>query len=307
MLIQQISASDATTQEVVKAMVSKATVLKRAQFYKMVGSAEYRRMKAAATGGKTRAIGNDYAANTAAPAYANPILKITGDKVQVDRAYERRGYDIASERALQLLSFAQDWGSKIQDLFFNGDTALDVTQFDGIFKLIPLTQKITIAANGLAVSLGNSDAAKSAQQKLIENTQRLITQVDGGAEVLYMNGILWARFSTIAADLITYTPNEFGLLVPYFAGVPIEASGYNQAGVDVIPNTQTCGNSVDCTSIVAVRYGEAKDLSLPTNTGVEVIDKGLVGNNYEHSCDFDITMSLLNTRAIAQLEGIRVA
>ena len=307
MLLGQISASDAVTQQVVTAMVSKASVLRKAQFYKMVGSAEYRRTKATATGGKTRAIGNAYAANPQAPSFANPALKIMGDRIQVDRAYERRGGDIASERALQLLSFAEDLGRKFQDLFFNGDSAGDVTQFDGIVKLMPAAQVITPNANGIAVNLGNSDSAKASQQKIIELLQLLIKKIDGGAEALYMNGITWSRLSTIAASLITWEKNEFGMLIPYFAGVEIVDVGYNQAGTDIITNSETCGNSNDCTSIYAARFGEAVDLSLLTNLGVEVKDLGLVENNYEHSVEMDTAIALLNNRSIARLEGIRIA
>jgi len=307
MLIGQISASDAVTQQVVTAVISKASVLRKAQFYKMVGSAEYRRTKSTATGGKTRAIGSAYAANPQAPTFANPALKIVGDKVQVDRAYERRGGDIASERALQLLSFAEDLGRKFQDLFFNGDAANDATQFDGIVKLMPAAQKITPNANGINVTLGNSDAAKATQQKLIELLQLLIKKIDGGAEVLYMNGTLWSRLSTIAASLITYQKNEFGLLIPYFAGVGIVDVGYSQTGADIITNTETCGNSNDCTSVYAARFGEATDLTLPTNLGLEVKDLGLIENNYEHSVEMDTAIALLNSKSIAKIEGIRIA
>lgn len=306
MKIQQISANDTLTQQVVTAMLSRASALEFAEFYQMTGNAEYRKKAATASGGQFRGLDADYGPNIVAPLYANPALKILGDKVQVDRAYERRGIDVASERARQLMQFARNLGRQFQKFLFNGDTDVHANQFDGLKKIIPAGQKLTTAANGLAVTLGNTDAAKAAQQKFLEHINHLIGHVDGGAEVLFMNNGTLSRLTTIAREFLQWQPDHFGHLIPYYNGIPIRDAGYDNTGGLVLSQAETVGTSSDCSSIYAVRFGEAADLGAATNIGVEVKDLGLVGVHYTHSVEFDATLILLNDRAVARLEGVRL-
>ena len=171
---------------------------------------------------------------------------------------------------------------------------------------VPGGQKITAAENGLAVPLGNDNASKTAQQKFLEAINQLIQKVDGGAQALFMNAFVLSRLTTIAREFIQWQPNTFGMLVPYYNGVPLRDAGYDKTGDLVIPNDETVGNNNDCTSVYAVRFGEAGDLSIATNVGVEVKDLGLVGVHYTHSVEFDADLVLLNDLAVARLEGIEV-
>lgn len=160
MKLQQISASDPVTSQVVMKMYENASVLKYAEFYRMIGNADYVRKNASASGGKFRALNSNYPANVVSPSFANPTLKILGDKVEVDKAHERRGIDISSVRATELLSFAGNLGRQFQNYFFNGNSQDNSDSFDGLKYIVPGSQKITASANGHAVDLGNSDTAK---------------------------------------------------------------------------------------------------------------------------------------------------
>lgn len=304
MRLQQISAKDTITQQVVAQMIAGSTVLEFAEFYPIVGNADYARKAATASGGQFRALDSDYPENRITPQFANPTLKILGDKVQVDRAHERRGLDIPSVRARELMNFAKNLGKQFQKYFFNGQASS--TEFNGLKAIIPSSQKITAANNGLSVPLGNSDTAKSAQQKFLELLDALIEKVDGGAQVLFMNGATLARLNAIAREYITTQRNEFGRIVPYYNDIPIRNIGYDKDGNLILDFNETVGTSTDCTSIYAVRFGEASDLSIATNIGVEVKDLGLVGVHYTHSVEFDADLVLLNDKAVARLEGIRI-
>jgi hypothetical protein len=285
-------------------MIANSTVLEFAEFYSIVGNADNTRKAATATGGQFRAINSDFPNNVVDAQFANPVLKIFGDKVQVDRAHERRGADIASVRATELLNFADNLGLQFQYYFFNG--AQSGTQFNGLKAIIPNGQKITAATNGLDVPLGNSDTAKSKQQKFLELLNQLIEIVKGGAQVLYMNSYALSRLTSIAREYIQYQVNEFGKPVPYYNGIPVRNAGYDKDGNLVIPMNETVGTSNDCTSVYAVRFGEKTDLSIATNVGVEVKDLGLVENFYVHSVELDACPVLLNNKAVARLEGIRI-
>ena len=141
MRLNQISASDSVTQSVVKRMAENSTVLQFAEFYSMFGNAEYARTSATASGGQFRAIDSDYSDNIITPTFASPALKILGDHIQVDQAHERRGYDIGSVRASELLSFAANLGKQFQNFFFNGDVANSADEFTGLKKLMPTLEK----------------------------------------------------------------------------------------------------------------------------------------------------------------------
>eukprot|EP00825_Cyclidium_porcatum_P011855 TRINITY_DN16131_c0_g1_i1.p2 TRINITY_DN16131_c0_g1~~TRINITY_DN16131_c0_g1_i1.p2 ORF type:complete len:173 (-),score=29.97 TRINITY_DN16131_c0_g1_i1:114-632(-) len=136
---------------------------------------------------------------------------------------------------------------------------------------MPAGQILKAAENGLSVTLGNSDAAKNAQQKFLELVQQLLTAVDGGAQVLFADGKTISRLTTIAREFITTQVNEFGQPVKYFNNVPILSAGYDNAGGLVIGHAEACGNANNTTSIYAVRFGEKADLSIGTNVGAHVL------------------------------------
>ncbi len=297
---------DTLTNTVVNAMVEKSNILAIAEFYTIVGNADYKRKVSSASGGKFRTINNDYADNQVNPTYANPTLVIFGDKVQVDRAHERRGSDIPSVRAADLLQFARDLGKTFQDKFFNGNRDIDPKEFSGLKKIMPIGQKITPAANGILVPLGNSDANKAAQQTFLEFLDALIGSVDGGAQALSMDADTLSRLTRIAEGQVQWLKDDFGNPLAYYNNIPILPSGYDKDGNKIIGHTETVGTSSDCTSIYAFRFGEGTDLSFATNIGVEVKDLGLVGVHYTHSVDFDLDLTLLNDKSIARLEGLRI-
>jgi hypothetical protein len=204
---------------------------------------------------------------------------------------------------MELLSFAKNLGKQFQNYFINGDADADVKQFNGLKKIMPAGQKITAANNGFSVPLGNSDANKTAQQQFVELINSMIDRVDGGAQALGMDGKTLDRLTSIAP--VTWAVNEFGTRIAYFNNLPILTMGYDKDGNRILPHTESVGNSGNvCTSIYGFRFGEASDLSIATNVGVEVKDLGLVGVHYTHSVDFDLDLVLLNDKSVARLEGI---
>jgi len=305
MRIHQISPGDAVTSQVIAKMVSHASVLNFAEFYRMSGNADYLRKSSSASGGRFRALNSNYPANVVSPSFANPVLKILGDKVEVDKAHERRGIDVASVRASELLSFAGNLGKQFQNYFFNGYTEDNSDAFDGLKYIVPSSQKITASANGLTVSLGNTDAAKKAQQNFLEVLDQLIEKVDGGAQVIFMDVKTLSRLTSIARESVTVSPDEFGKPLYYYNQIPVVTAGYDNAGNKVLPHDEVVGSSgAVCTSIYTARFGERTDVTLPTNVGVEVVDLGLVGVHFVHAVEFDTTLVLANNKAAARLEGI---
>ncbi len=304
MKLNQISISDPETQSVVAKMMERSTVLQFAEFYSMSGNAEYARQAASASGGVFRQLDADFSPNIISPAYTNPALRILGDMVQVDQAHERRGSDVHSVRAAELLHFAGNLGKQFQNYFFNGDSSNYGDQFDGLKIITPQSQTLVASTNGLSVDTGNSDTAKTKQQKFLELIDVLIESVEGGAEVLFMDGKTLSRLSSIAREFLTTDKNSFGQPVRYYNGVPVVSSGYDKNGLRVIPHTESTGSATNTTSIYAARFGARADLSIATNIGVEVKDLGVVGAFYTHKVEMDAAPVLLNDKAVARLTGL---
>ncbi|MBI5726437.1 MAG: hypothetical protein HY965_01185, partial [Ignavibacteriales bacterium] len=275
--------------------------------YRMVGNAEFARKSASTSGGHFRMINDNFPDNVVNPDFSNVSLKILGDMVMVDQAHERRGADVPSVRASELLNFAVNLGKQFQHFFFNGNSSVNADEFDGVKKLCPVLQKLTAATNGHTVTMGNSDAAKLAQQKFLELIEQLIQLVDGGAQALFMDGKTLSRLTTIAREFVTTQMNEFGQPVRYFNGIPVLSTGYNILGASVIPHNESCGSSSVCTSIYAIRFGERSDLSIATNIGLDVKDLGLVGSFFTHKVELDASPILLRDKALARLEGIIIS
>jgi len=297
---------DVITTSVRNQMMLKCFLLQFVEFYSIVGNADYSRKKSTATGGQFRAVNADYVNDPTDPTFANPTLKIFGDLVKTDRAHERRGSDIASVRTTDLLNFAGQLGKQFGKYFINGDSEVDAKQFNGLKKIMPAGQISTPAVNGISVPLGNSDSAKSAQQKFLEYLDNLIGSIDGGAEALILDATVISRLTRIAEGNINRSLDDFGRPVTKYGDTILIPSGFDNAGGKVITQTETCGTSNDCTSIYAVRFGEAENLSMATNTGVDVKDLQLVGVHWTYSVDFDLDTALLNDKAIGRMQGIRL-
>ncbi len=307
MKLNEISGGGVLTKRVVSTLMKNAPILQYAEFFKMVGNADNPRMAATAKGGQFRAVNDDYPDNQVDAAFANIALKIFGDKVQVDQAHERRGQDIASVRLSELDNFSKMMAREFQDAFVNSDSASDSKSFDGIKKLVPSGQVLTPGADGIEVPLGNDSTSKKKQQVFLEWLFNLIENIDGGAQLLFMDSKTLSRLNSIAREFVRYTKDtQFGVRIAYFNEVPIVISGYDKDGNRVIPHDETIGANNDATSIYAMRFGERSDLTLATNVGVEVKDLGLVGSHYVHKVEMDVAPGLLYDKALARLKGIRI-
>lgn len=290
----------------VPGMMSTSNVLQLAEFYQFTGNSDTPRKKATATGGAYRAIDDTWADNKVSPQFGSVNLKIFGGKVQVDRAHIRRQEDLQNEIARQFENFAKDFGKNFQDEFFNGDPDVNANSWNGIRKLVPDAQKI-VPTEVLEVVPGNSNEAIASQQKFIEYIRQLIRKVDGGAQVIYMTESAHSRLTTIAAGFIRWEKNEFGMLIPYFDGVPVLTGGYDASGNLVIPENETVGEVTGTTTLLAMRFGEKIDLTVGTSVGIDTYNHGIVGNHFEWSVELDADLALLNNKALASLSRIKIS
>jgi hypothetical protein len=301
MKLNQISSSDEATQVVVSEILEHTPVLRDAEFFEIEGDSSEARKPAAEDGGVYRAKDADYAEKTSAPDFENINLKIYGDQIKTDRATERRGKDIKSVHTRHMLSFARNMGKNFVDSLFNDDGTGN--KIPGILTQMPAGQKITFGNNGTIVPLGNSDANVAAQQSFLEQLDALILSVR--PQVLYANSKAISRLTAIARRNCTWVINDFGQPVMFYNGVRILDPGMNGAKADILSLTETVGTSNDCTSIVAVRWGEEADFCLATSNGLNVLEHATKDVSLHHTIEFDVDAVLVDDSAIGQIEGMR--
>lgn len=282
------------------------------EFYSISGNADNpRKADSDMTAGATRTIGSDYTAKTNTPSFASVALKIYGDKVATDIAYERRGIDIGSQRARDLANAARSIGRFFTDKLINDTLAAET--FSGLKEQTTNLNRYAIfdTANGGQVNPGNNFADVKQQHKFLEFLDANIQDIQGGPDVIICNGTFIARLTSIARAYISilnvqdiYGNNQN---ITTYNGIPLINAGYASNGSSlVLPFNEEEGSSSDCSSVYLVKFGEAEDVSLATNVGMDVKDMGVQGTSYLTLIEFDVDLVVLNAKAVKRLRGLRL-
>ena len=283
------------------------------EFYQITGNADTpRKVDAGITAGDTRTIGTDYTAKLNTPGFGAIALKIYGDKVKTDIAYQRRGIDIGSQRAMDLANFSRSLGRYFMNAIINDE--LGVETFSGIKEqATALSRKIVYSSdNGGSLPSGNGNTEVKAQMAFLETLDSQIEDVMNGPMVILANGAFIARLESIGKNFVNtsiaqdiYGTNQ---VVKSYKGIPLVNAGFKaDASGLVIPNNEVEGTSSDCTSIYLLRFGEMQDVTFATNVGLDIKDLGLVGTEYITMVEFDVDMAVLNDKAFKRIAGIRLS
>lgn len=310
---QGVGSNPALQQTALGAMISAVPILSYAEFYSMQGTADVVPLNSTVAGGAGRTLNNDYTAVNTEVNTRTVTPRILGDLVKTDVQLERQftGIEgIASERERQLISFSRGIGRYFTDQLFNGNNT--APQLNGIVAQVVAGQTLELGtADGDTVPVGNSDANVTKQETFLEKLYELINLVPDGAQVLVMSGKMIARLQAIGRSYVNITQVNDAFGVPQqftsFNGVPIINAGFKKDNSTlVIGNAETVGESDDCTSIYAIRFGERENVTLATNIGLQVYDRGLVGVHYTTQVEMDVNVLVQNDKAVARLEGIRL-
>ena len=308
----EIAAQDALTRQIAAEVVKTSPLLADyVQFFAKPGNSVSVRAGGSIDGvvGSTRAIGSDYTAKTVAPSYKTASRKFIGDKVQMDMAYEKMGYDIPSEMAAQLKRRGRELGFKFNYFLIKGDSSTDANQFNGLEKLVTENQTITAATNGLTVSVGNSDTAKKSQQEFLELLDEAVAKCEGVKKVIIMPDRGFARLNSIARDYIDIERNEFGVPVAFYNTIPVLAAGNYLSAVDtytpVLGANETCGTGTKTSSVYVASFEEEDGLSFATTQGgFQVYPTQKVGNFLETTLELITDSMLIRGTAVSRLKGL---
>jgi len=310
MKLAKISPSDPVSKIALEGLHISAPILLDAEFYEKGGAADSvkKARKGAAKAKITRSINEDNIITGPSPVYEAIAKKVVSFDAKVDVVLEDRGEDPFTELALQTKLEAIQAGFKLQGMFFEADSATDGEDFDGMKVITPVAQRVNVATNGLIVPVGNSDANSALQQTAIEELQKLMDMIPGGASHLYMNQFLKARLLTVAKALGYYdkSKDELGNSIDRIGDVIVRGAGYAADKSRLLPQTETTGTSNNCSSIIAVRWGEGIDLTGLTSKGLVGRHTGQSGNFLVNNVNLDMALVLQNAESIIKSAGWRL-
>lgn len=310
MLLSQISDNNPVSQLALEGLLKNAPILQDAQFYSKSGSADsVKHKREANTKTKiTRSINEDNSATPPTNTYDPVAKKIISFDAKVDVVLDDRNEDPEAELAFQTRLEAEEASWVLQEMFFEGDSAVDSEDFDGMRNLVKTSQILKTDTDGLQLLLGNSDTARTAQQKAIEKLLQHAALVRGMATHAYMNEWLKIRFLTVAKSLGYYrlSKDELGNEIETIRGLVIRGAGYKKDGSTLLPFNETVGANADNSSIFFARWGERVDLTVLTSVGVKGRYAGQLGNFIINNVNMDAALYLQNDKALTQSQGWRL-
>ncbi len=177
------------------------------------------------------------------------------------------------------------------DAFFNGDSALDPLEFDGVKKLSTGARTMSKGPNGAVLTLDDLD--------------EFIDMIKPGMpQVLFTSKRTRRKLSSLrraSGSVLETSTDAFGRRVLTYDGIPVEVD-------DHIADTEVKGTSADCSSIYAVQFGFQTGLCGLDNGGIQAQPLGALETKdaWRTRIKWYCGLALFRDLALARLEGVRV-
>jgi hypothetical protein len=244
-----------------------------------------------------RAVNTAYTESTGTVTNESESLVIFGGVVDVDRYLQQVRGSVNDQRALQTRLKVKSLALAFTRAFFEGDSAVDPSSFDGLQKRLTGGQVITADAGA-----GNGDVLS------LEYIDDLIDAVWGSPDVLYMNKANRRKLVQLGreTELVTVEMDRAGKVHTYYDGIPVKVVDKDNANEEILGFDETVGTEDECSSIYAVRFGAEEFVCGLTNGSIQVEDLGLVANPpvYRTLIEWYVGLGVFNPRSAARLKGI---
>lgn len=180
--------------------------------------------------------------------------------------------------------------------FFDGNTATNPKEFDGLNRRLTGDQVITAGTNGSVLALGMLDD--------------LVDAVAGTPTILLMNKKMRQTVRQMARNLgaLTLTVDQLGRELEGYAGVPFGLIEEDETGAAILGFDETQGTANNTTSIYAVRMGADAVHGIQT-APISVRDLGEVDDKpaLRTRIEWYSGLVIKHPRAAARLKGIKLA
>ena len=248
-----------------------------------------------------RGINEEYIASAGVINPMHDPLKIAGGTLDVDSALIKMfGAGVRGKHeAMKVKALAL----KTAQMVIKGDSQSDPREFDGLQRRLANDQLIAVTS-GATDTVGALTLAKL--DEAIDNTEN--------PTALIMNVKLRRLLTTASrtasiGGYVTYTQDNWGRQVPRYADLPILDAGKDNTNTDVIPLTETAGDSeADSTSLYVVSFGAGMVEGIQ-HSPIEVKDLGLTDSGviYRTLVEWLVGMALYHPRAATRLWNISTA
>ncbi len=283
--------NDVLLSGVVETIVNESPVLQHLPFIEIVGnSLTYNRENAAPTVAFYD-VGDAWAESTPTFTQVTATLKILGGDADVDNYVAATRSNIQDLGAAVVELKAKAVQQKFDDTFINGDTDDNAKAFDGIDKLTPESQTVSMGDNGATLTLDKLD-------ELIDKVKT------GKPDMLIMSRRTRRKMNSLVRDsgsgFLQTDRNMLGRMVQYYDGVPIGIS-------DWVSDEQRAGTSRDSSTVYAVQFGEEGVSGLTGSSGLQVERVGSLETKdaTRTRVKWYVAVALFSTVKLAKLTGVR--
>lgn len=180
-------------------------------------------------------------------------LTILGGDADVDNFLQQTYADANDIEAEVIANRAKSIAHKFSNTFLNGDTATDPLSFNGIHKLIPAGQTLSMGTNGGSLTLAKLD-------ELIDAVK------PGRPELLLMSKRTRRKLKDLrrtAGYMLETSINQFGQQVETYDGIPLIVD-------DFVSDTRTVGSGQNMSTIYALKFGTGSGLLGLENGGIQI-------------------------------------
>lgn len=298
---------------VLETFVQSSPVLDRIPFLTVQGNAYAYNEEATLPGVAFRNVNEAYSESTGTVNQKTESLVILGGDADVDTFIVQTRGNLNDQRAIQTAMKVKAASYKFQDVFINGDVAVDPKGFDGLKKRLTGAQLVDGNSAGKLNIIG--DGTDATIHGFFDKLEELMAAVQGGPDALYANASIIAKIKSAgrrAGGVEMVQEDLTGKRVVTWNGVPILDIGQTSAGGAIIPLNEASGGATptnDTTSIYAVKYGLGEgDQAVTglTNGGVQVKDLGEIDSQpvYRTRLEFFCGMALFGGKAAARLNHV---
>lgn len=201
----------------------------------------------------TRAINSEYTAQEAQTTQYSTNLAIMGGKYGIDRVIARMG-GIEGQIEFQTAQKIKATKAEFNDLFINGSTSSDATQFNGLDVLLTGSGTEYNAATGdTAIDLSTSANITSNYMYFLDMLDEFLSGLDGTPDFIAGNTKLISKIRACArrASLYQTTKDNWGQQVEYYGSIAL-VDMYSKSG----SNSDVIATGADgTTSLYVGRFG----------------------------------------------------
>lgn len=281
--------NDVILQGIYENIVTESAVLQMLPFEEVNGTAIIYNQEASLGGSSWYAVGDTWTEGALSVTQKAATLKILGGDVDVDSFLQTTYKNPNDLRAMAIASKSKSVAYSFNDAFFNGNSATNAKQFDGVGRLVTSGQTRSLGTNGAAPTLDDYDA--------------LIDMVKPGKpDALFMSrrtrrGLKKLRRGQVA--VIEQAVNEFGQRIDTYDGIPVIVD-------DNLSDALTQGSATNASVVYAVQFGVGRGLVGLTNGWVQYTDIGELETKDAMRMRVRWYCGLMNSRdlAVAAMTGV---